>query len=325
MLSLKVKEHFHLKGSFSNPSEYFLIPPYQEILQELKAAIMDCQLVVLAGVIGSGKTTLIRQLRDELERDNKVLVSKPAGVEAEKANIGALVTALYYDLSPQKEIRVPSQSEKREQGLKKLIKDKKKPVVLFVDEAHDLHHKTLKGLKRLMEMIHDSKGKLSIVLIGHPKLKNDLKLPTMEEIGLRTYAVAMDGFQEYREGYVRWLVEQCCDDSISIEDVIEPEAASLLAQKLTTPSQIRKRLAEAMEEAYQIGIRPITTDIVASVLSPSTDELASVMSRNGYAVKDLAERFNASVKEIKSLMQGKLDATRSTELQEQMREAGLPI
>lgn len=228
-------------------------------------------------------------------------------------------------ISPQKEIRVPSQSEKREQGLKKLIKDKKKPVVLFVDEAHDLHHKTLKGLKRLMEMIHDSKGKLSIVLIGHPKLRNDLNLPTMEEIGLRTFAIAMDGFQNYREDYIHWLVKQCCEEGNYLEDVIEPEAASLLAQKLTTPSQIRKRLAEAMEEAYQIGIRPITTDIVASVLSPSTDEFASIMSRNGYGVKDLADRFNASVKEIKSLMQGKLEAARCNELQEQMREAGLPV
>lgn len=173
MLSLKVKEHFQLKSSFSNPSGYFEIPPYQEILQELKAAIMDCQLIVLSGVIGSGKTTLIRQLRDELEEDSRILVSRPPGLEAEKMNMGGLVTALYSDLSPQKEIKVPTQAAKREEGLKKLFKEKKKHVVLFVDEAHDLHHKTLKGLKRLMEMIQDIHGKLSIVLIGHPKLLND--------------------------------------------------------------------------------------------------------------------------------------------------------
>lgn len=230
-----------------------------------------------------------------------------------------------YDLSPQKEIRVPSQSEKRGQGLKKLIREKKKPVALFVDEAHDLHHKTLKGLKRLMEMIHDSKDQLSIVLVGHPKLKNDLKLDTMEDIGMRTFVITMDGFRDYREAYVHWLVEQCRGESVTVEGVIEPEAASLLAQKLTTPLQIRKRFAEAMEKPYQIGVKPVTADIVTSILSPNTDELASTLSRNGYGVKDLAERFNASIKEIKSLMQGKLSAARRTELQAQMREAGLPV
>ena len=36
-----------------------------------------------------------------------------------------------------------------------------------------------------MEVIHEGGGKLSIVLAGHPKLRNDLKSPTMEEVGYR--------------------------------------------------------------------------------------------------------------------------------------------
>lgn len=50
----------------------------------------------------------------------------------------------------------------------------RKTVALFVDEAHNLHPKTLTGLKRLMEVIVDGGGKLSVVLAGHPKLRNDL-------------------------------------------------------------------------------------------------------------------------------------------------------
>ena len=48
-----------------------------------------------------------------------------------------------------------------------------------------LHPKTLVGLKRLIEVVRDGGGTLSIVLAGHPKLKNDLRRPTMEEIGSR--------------------------------------------------------------------------------------------------------------------------------------------
>jgi type II secretory pathway predicted ATPase ExeA len=49
----------------------------------------------------------------------------------------------------------------------------KKPVALFVDEAHDLHPKTLRGLKRLSELVKDAGARLAIVLIGHPKRRLD--------------------------------------------------------------------------------------------------------------------------------------------------------
>jgi hypothetical protein len=43
-----------------------------------------------------------------------------------------------------------------------------KPIVLMVDEAHDLHHYTLTGPKRLVEIVADSDGKFSALLAGHP-------------------------------------------------------------------------------------------------------------------------------------------------------------
>lgn len=61
----------------------------------------------------------------------------------------------------------------------------KRPVVLFIDEAHDLNGHTLTGVKRLMELVEGGAGRLSVVLPGHPKLRNDLRRPTMEEIGYR--------------------------------------------------------------------------------------------------------------------------------------------
>ena len=41
------------------------------------------------------------------------------------------------------------------------------------DEAHALTRHTLTDLKRLLEVVEDGDGKLSIVLAGHPKLGND--------------------------------------------------------------------------------------------------------------------------------------------------------
>ena len=60
-------------------------------------------------------------------------------------------------------------------------------------QAVQLNGHTLTGLKRLMELIEDGDGRLSVVLAGHPKLRNDLCRPTMEEIGYRTEILSLDG------------------------------------------------------------------------------------------------------------------------------------
>ena len=72
-------------------------------------------------------------------------------------------------LSHEKELKIPTQGEKRERELRKLVVRSGKPVALFIDEAHDLHGRTLNGLKRLMEVVGRGGGNLSVVLIGHPE------------------------------------------------------------------------------------------------------------------------------------------------------------
>ncbi len=91
----------------------------------------------------------------------------------DRASLTTLITALFYDLSPEKDLRIPAQSEHRGRALRDPVRKSKRPVVLFVDEAHDLHHKTLSGLKRLREVVADGDGVLSIVLAGHsPQPRN---------------------------------------------------------------------------------------------------------------------------------------------------------
>ena len=53
------------------------------------------------------------------------------------------------------------------------MKKGKRPVALFVDEAHALTRSTLTDLTRLLEVVEDGDGTLSIVLAGHPKLGNE--------------------------------------------------------------------------------------------------------------------------------------------------------
>jgi type II secretory pathway predicted ATPase ExeA len=45
--------------------------------------------------------------------------------------------------------------EKRERERGALVRWRRKPVALFIDEAHNLRPRTLTGLKRLMEVVAD--------------------------------------------------------------------------------------------------------------------------------------------------------------------------
>lgn len=146
---------------------------HRQLMTDIKSAILEGHLLALCGVIGSGKTVTLRRLHQQLQDDNRVLGSKSLAVEKHRLTLGTLITALFYDLSTEKPIRIPTQSEKRERELRDRVKRGQRPVVLFVDEAHALTRHTLTALKRLREVVEDGDGTLSIVLAGHPKLGND--------------------------------------------------------------------------------------------------------------------------------------------------------
>ena len=317
-------EHYGLALPFDEVG-FFTTEHHQKIIRQMKAAIQAGRLVALSGLVGAGKTVLMRQLQEELAREGKVLVAKSLSVDKERVTLQTLMTALFYDLSPEKEPWIPSQSERRERELRTLIRKGRKPAALFIDEAHDLHPKTLRGLKRLSEVVKDAGARLAIVLIGHPKLQNDLRRPTMEEIGHRTTLVSFRGIAGQQRPYIDWLLKQCVAEGVVVGDIITDAAVELLAHRLGTPLQIEQHLTRALEEGWRVGEKPVTAQLVEALLSPQLDELEPRLRRHGYDVPDLAELINARQGEIRSLLRGELEPARGQELTAKLMAAGLPI
>ncbi|MGK7460444.1 ExeA family protein, partial [Salmonella enterica] len=71
----------------------------------------------------------------------------------------ALIRALFYDVAQDKQGQIHKRGGRRERERQELVKKGKRPVALFVDEAHDLNGNTLTGLKRLMEVVEDGGGR----------------------------------------------------------------------------------------------------------------------------------------------------------------------
>ena len=159
-MRVDVMQHYGFTQPLSQAG-YYETRHRQQLMTDMKSAILEGHLIALCGVIGSGKTVTLRRLQQQLKDDNRVLVSKSLAVDKHRITLGTLITALFYDLSTEKPVRIPTQSEKRERDLRELVKKGKRPVVLFVDEAHDLTRHTLTDLKRLLEVVEDGDGKLS--------------------------------------------------------------------------------------------------------------------------------------------------------------------
>lgn len=303
---------------------FFETEQHKKLFAEIRSAIRQGGLIAVSGMIGTGKTVTLRRLNDNLTRDGKIIVSRSMMVEKHKVQLPTLISAIFYDLQSEKYL-IPSQGERRERRLRDLIKMERKPVVLFVDEAHDLPTATLKGIKRLLEVVNESGATLSVLLAGHPKLKNDLKRVNMEEIGYRTSIFSLDGAIDSRRQFIEWLLTQCLQEGVGVNDVLEPEAIDLLAEKLVTPLQIEQHLSLALEAGYDINERPVSASVVSTILSGVIGDLEAVLTRLGYDHKSVAALLNVTAAEARLFVAGRLDAPRSAELHQQLLVAGLPV
>lgn len=271
IMLIKVRQNYGLVKEFSRAG-YYETEYLQRLFKDVIAAIHAGKMIGITGVIGCGKTIMLRQLQAALRKEGKIGVCQSLSIDKSRTNLSSLITALFYDLSSNPQVKIPSVKEKRERQLRELFRKGKKPVALFVDEAHDLHNSTLTGLKRLMEVVKDDGGSLSIILGGHPKLKNNLRRSAMEEIGNRIAIFSLDNIGGYQRKYIQWLLGECVAKDISVSELIVPEAIDLLAQKLRTPLQIQQHLSLAFEEGYRLGEKPVTTSVAESILPNSIDD-----------------------------------------------------
>jgi hypothetical protein len=199
-----------------------------------------------------------------------------------------------------------------------------KPIALFVDDGHDLHGQTLRSLKQLIEKTRRRGTRLTIVLAGHPRLKNELRRPSQEETGARATVFEFEGIQGHQRRYITWLLEQCAPD-VAPSDIVAPNALELLAERLITPLQIQHYLSRMLEQAYRFGEKPVTPTIVHATLAPDMHELEPTLTRYGYNVKALAELLHVRQAEVRAFLHGQLPSGRTEELHTQLLAAGIPL
>lgn len=318
--------------------EYGLIKPLSEagfyatdkikrLHEKIKSHALNYgSLIAVSGTVGSGKTTFINELMYDLKKEGQCIVSYSYSSDREGVNVKTLLTALLIDVNKSTDKPAPTAYETRDRHLVKLMEENNKPVVLFIDEAQDLHGNTLSALKKLSEMAKLSKQTLTIILAGQPKLKNTIRSPKMEEIGSRAYVIDLDEqIIDKKDKYLQWAISQCITKDKKWAEVISAEALTHLTENLITPLQIISHFNRALEIGFAAGVKPINKEVIEQVLKPLGSLLESKYARSGYRISTLAKIIHTSEKEINQWFLGKLPELRVMEIQEALEQANVIV
>lgn len=304
-------------------ADYFETEDFQKTLLSLKTAIQSGGIIALTGIVGIGKTTALRQMQQSLKESKQVIVCKSLATDKRRVNANTLYTALFSDLPTSKDFRIPTQPEKRERKLQELVHKVNKPIALFIDEAHELHWRTLVSLKHLVETVEDAKGTLAIIVVGHPKLGNELRRPAMEEVGARAKIFHLDGLGQQKVRYVEWVLEKCSKAQVKPHDIVSKEAIALLADRLVSPLQIIYYLSLALAKGHTTGTKPVDMETVEAVLSPDLNTLEPKLARHGYSVSVLCEHLNGRRSEVQAYLRGQLAAGKTEEFNKEIHKLGI--
>lgn len=156
-----------------NPRFLFLSPTHEEALQHLRYGIEDKKgFIVLTGEVGCGKTTLCRQLMEELEQRKKVdtaLLLNPRVSETQ------LLRGIMKELGEAVKARSKNDLlDKMNDALLERIHAGRE-IVVIIDEAQNLSFEVMEMLRMLSNLETYDQKLLQIILMGQPELSSKLK------------------------------------------------------------------------------------------------------------------------------------------------------
>jgi general secretion pathway protein A len=166
-----------------DPSFFYPSPVYQEAYANLQYGIEAKKgFIVIAGEVGTGKTTLLRKLM----RDNLEGTIETAFVFNTDLDFTELLQLIHEDLG----LGIKEDANKvqllRELNEYLITQRNQSHIVsVLVDEAQNLSDDALEGLRLLSNLETDEEKLIQIVLMGQPELLAKLDRPTLRQLKQR--------------------------------------------------------------------------------------------------------------------------------------------
>jgi len=165
-----------------DPRYLFLSRRHQEALSHLRYGIKERKgFILITGKIGTGKTTLIRALLDDLDRNIKTALIFNAYISDQE-----ILHAINHEFG------IPSGNELSNKQCIDLLNEfllkcyeKGENAVLFLDEAQNLSSKVLEQIRMLSNLETEKEKLLQIVMVGQNELKDILNASGLRQLNER--------------------------------------------------------------------------------------------------------------------------------------------
>lgn len=226
--------------------------------------------ILLTGDVGTGKTTLIRHLMDNVAREMEVAVIFNTNV----TNQELLRLILHeFEIEPGERDKADMLNRFNAFLIDQYAQGRK--VLLVIDEAQNLTDEGLEEVRMLSNLQSSSSPLLQIMLVGQPELRMRLAQPDMSQlaqrIGVRFHLGPLSR-QETRE-YVLYRLSQAGGDN---EDLFTDEAIEAVHRHARgIPRSINLLCDAAMVYAFADEAEQITGEIVEQVIADRDDSVAS--------------------------------------------------
>src|SRR5262249_6714200 len=250
-------------GLTPNPKYIFKTESYLEVIANLKYGISHHKgLVVVTGEVGTGKTTTLRSMMQQLGHDMlAVYVLNPYLTVGEFYEV--LVRGLRLGISP-----VVSKPEILDVLTRCLVQRHNKSLrtVLIVDEAHGLSPIVLEEIRLLANLETNTEKLLQIVLCGQPELRDTLNLPAFRQlkqrVSLRCSIKPLNGFEI--DKYVRFRLKTAGAARVDLFDL---DALDLIGRvSLGIPRVVNNICDNALLQGYARARNVITQEIIEEVI-----------------------------------------------------------
>jgi len=142
-----------------------------------------------------------------------------------------------------------------------LFKEKRRPLVLAIDEAHDLDSRVLKDLKMIMNYAYDSLYCFTVVLLGEPHLNRILEKPIHEALRQRiTIHYNFSGLSaEEANEYIRHKLSVAGGSSAILTEGV---FSAVYGFSQGNPRLIDNVMSDALTLGAQLGKQTIDTEVI---------------------------------------------------------------